>query len=168
MTEAVAVRAVTPDAEAFAPFGTFLEAPLDVGGRMMFAEWLEPVAGRAPRYHLNRVAPSKLPVTVDLVERHPHAAQLFLPVGVSRYLVAVMPSDATGGPDAARARAFIVPGNIGVAYHPGTWHAGISVLEEEGSFAVMMWRGDGDDDDVFAAIEPIRIHASTDEGGADG
>jgi len=153
----VTVRA--PDAEAFAPFGTLLEPPVSVGGRSMFSEWLVPVPGRAPQYHLNRVAPTDLPVTIDRVERHPHAAQLFIPIGVPRYLVTVMPSDALGNPDPVRTQAFVIPGTMGVAYHPGTWHAGISVLDAEGSFAVMMWRG-GDDDDDFASVAPIDVRAA--------
>lgn len=146
------------DASAFAPFGAFLEPPAEFGGRARFDEWLMPASGRTPHYHLNRVAPTRLPVTVDRVERHPHAAQLFLPVGVSRYLVTVMPPDESGAPDAARAQAFVVPGTVGVAYRPGTWHAGISVLDGEGSFAVLMWRG-GEDDDVFASIPPVELRA---------
>ncbi len=145
-----------PDSAAFAPFGVFLEPPSAVGERAMFGTWLEPVPGMVQQCHLNRVAPSTLPVTVDQVERHPHAAQVFVPVGVSRYLVTVMPSDETGGPDPQRALAFVVPGTLGVAYRPGTWHAGIAVLDTEASFAVLMWRG-GAEDDVFAAIPPIEL-----------
>jgi len=155
-----------PDAEAFAPFGAFLEPPVEVGGRAMFAEWLEPVEGRTPQYHLNLVEPGALPVVVDRVEQHPHAAQLFIPVGVSRYLVTVMPSDESGKPDPTRALAFVLPGTMGIAYHPGTWHTGISALDGGGSFAVLMWRG-GDDDDVFASIPPMEIRAAeavTEEG----
>jgi ureidoglycolate lyase len=122
----------------------------------MFSEWLEPVPGLSHQCHLNRVAPSTLPLTVKQVEHHPHAAQLFLPMGVSHYLVTVMPSDAVGSPDSAHALAFVVPGTLGVAYHPGTWHAGIAVLDAEASFAVLMWRGEKDDD-VFAAIPPIEL-----------
>ncbi|MBT8335550.1 MAG: ureidoglycolate lyase [Gemmatimonadetes bacterium] len=151
-----AVTARLPDPTAFAPFGAFLEPPGDVGARALFSSWMEPVPGRSPRYHLNRVAPSALPATLDRVERHPHAAQLFLPIGVSRYLVTVMPSDVAGRPDASRAQAYVVPGTVGVAYHPGTWHAGIAVLDREASFAVLMWRG-GDDDDEFASIPALEI-----------
>ena len=43
-----------------------------------------------------------------------------------------------------------------MVYHPGTWHAGIAVLDAEASFAVLMWRGEKDDD-VFAAIPPIEL-----------
>ena len=57
------------DASAFAPFGVFLEPPAEFGGRARFDEWLMPVTGRTPHYHLNRVSPTTLPVTVDRVER---------------------------------------------------------------------------------------------------
>jgi ureidoglycolate lyase len=158
MTSRPSITARAPDPIAFAPFGAFIEPP-EVGGRAMFSEWLEPVTGRAAHYHLNRVAATTLPVVLDRVERHPHASQLFIPVGVSRYLVTVMPADATGAPDPRGAQAFVVPGTMGVAYHPGTWHAGISVLDGEGSFAVLMWRGAGDDDDDFASIPSMEVRA---------
>jgi ureidoglycolate lyase len=145
-----------PDPAAFAPFGAFLQPPAGVGDRTMFGQWLEPVPGLSQQCHLNRVAPSTLPLTVNLVESHPHASQLFLPMGMSRYLVTVMPSDEAGAPDPEHALAFVVPGTLGVVYHPGTWHAGIAVLDAEASFAVQMWRG-AEEDDVFASITPLEV-----------
>lgn len=159
----VTVRA--PDAAAFAPFGAFLEPPASVGERASFSRWLEPVPGLSQHCHLNRVAPSALPLIVDRVERHPHAAQVFLPMGVSRYLVTVMPSDDSGDPDSTRAITFLLPGTLGVVYHPGTWHAGVAVLDAEASFAVLMWRG-ADDDDVFASIPALEVDAGSLVGGA--
>ena len=152
------VIARLPDPAGFAPFGAFIEPPPEVGRQIAFGRWLAPVPGLSPHYYLNRVAPTTLPVTVTRVERHPHAAQLFLPVGVGRYLVTVMPADEHGAPDPEGALAFVVPGTMGVAYNPGAWHTGISVLDAEGSFAVMMWRG-AEDDDVFAAVPPIEVRA---------
>lgn len=146
-----------PDPAAFAPFGTFLLPPDEVGQRTLFSGCIPPVPGLSQQFHLNRVAPSTLPLTLDRVERHPHAAQLFLPVGVSRYLVTVMPSDAKGAPDPRGALAFLIPGTMGVVYHPGAWHAGIAVLDREASFAVVMSRG-APDDDVFVAIPPLTVH----------
>ena len=150
------VKLQRPNSSVFAPFGAFLEPPTEVGDRSIFSEWLKPVPGLSHQCHLNRVAPSTFPLTVDQVECHPHAAQVFLPLGVSRYLVTVMPSDVAGSPDSAHGLAFVVPGTLGVVYHPGTWHAGIAVLDAEASFAVLMWRGEKDDD-VFAAIPPIEL-----------
>ena len=145
-----------PDPTAFAPFGAFLSPPGEVGERAHFSDWLTPLPGLSQQCHLNRVAPAHFPVSVEEVECHPHAAQVFLPMGVTRYLVTVMPSDPSGAPDAGRAQAFVIPGSLGVAYHPGTWHAGITVLDQEATFAVMMWRG-GPEDDVFRAIDPIEL-----------
>jgi ureidoglycolate lyase len=147
-----------PDPAAFAPFGSFIEPPAAVGERSMFGRWLEPVAGLSQHCHLNRVTPSTLPLSVDRVECHPHASQLFLPIQVSRYLVTVMPSDESGAPDSTHALAFLLPGTLGVVYHPGTWHTGIAVLDAEATFAVLMWRG-GEEDDVFAPIPRLELHA---------
>ncbi|MDH3272159.1 MAG: ureidoglycolate lyase [Gemmatimonadota bacterium] len=152
-----------PDAGSFAPFGAFLQPPPGVGDRSVFSEWLEPVPGLSPSCYLNRVPASTLPFTVERVERHPNAAQLFLPVGVSRYLVTVMPPDEAGAPDPAGALAVVVPGTVGVVYHPGVWHAGIVALDAESSFAVLMWRG-GAEDDVFAPIAPLEVHGGPGHG----
>jgi ureidoglycolate lyase len=160
------VPAGPPDPSAFAPFGTFIDMPASVGERRMYSDWLAPVPGLAPHFYTNRVRPAALPVALDRVERHPHAAQLFLPLVASRYLVTVMPSDAEGRPQPALARAFVLPRELGVAYHPGIWHAGITALDDEASFSVLMWRG-AEDDDVFAAIPRILIDVPA-EGGARG
>ena len=151
-----------PDPRAFAAFGSFLNPPDAPGERAMFGEWMTPVSGLSPQYHLNRVSPTPLPTTVDRVERHPFAAQVFLPIGVSRYLVTVMPSEASGAPDPSRAQSFVLPGTSGVAYRPGVWHAGIAVLDVPASFAVLMWRGAARDD-VFADIRPLEIHEAQSE-----
>jgi ureidoglycolate lyase len=150
------ITATAPDAGAFAPFGAFIDRPARPGERRAHSAWLDPVPGFTLQFYTNRVAPSELPLTLALVERHPHAAQVFLPLRVSRYLVTVMGSDATGAPDTASARAFVVPSTLGIVYRAGTWHAGITALDDEGSLAMLMWRGAADDD-VFVEIPPLVI-----------
>ncbi|MSO52122.1 MAG: hypothetical protein CK533_03890 [Acidobacterium sp.] len=149
---------LAPDVALFAPFGEFIDVPAQVGLRRMYSQWLAPVAGLALQFHTNRVAASTLPLRVDRVERHPHAAQLFLPLVASQYVVTVMAADAAGAPDPASAHAFLLPPTIGVVYRTGVWHAGMTALDTEGSFAVMMWRGAADDD-VFAAIPSVVVDA---------
>lgn len=156
MTARRTLVARPPDPVLFEPFGAFVTPPSNAGHRAPFDAWLEPVPGLSPSYHLNRVAGSRLPVTVQRVERHPHAAQLFLPIRVERYLVTVMPSKDGDTPDPEGARSFVVPGTMGVAYRQGTWHAGITALGGDASFAVMMWRG-AHDDDVFASIPALEV-----------
>jgi ureidoglycolate lyase len=152
------LTAEAPDEAVFAPFGAFIDVPARCGVRRMYSEWLTPIAGQVLQFHTNRVAPSALPLTIERVERHPHAAQVFLPLTVTRYVVTVMASDAAGQPDPASTRAFVVPGTLGVVYRAGVWHAGITVLDVEASFAVVMWRG-AEDDDVFAPIPPLVVLA---------
>lgn len=147
---------MAPDAAAFAPFGALIEPPQAPGDRRMFSDWITPVAGLSLQFHINHVAPASLPLRLDQVERHPHSAQAFVPMDVSRYLVTVMPSRADGRPDPAAALCFLMPGTLGVVYRRDAWHAGITVLDRPGAFAVLMWRGAADDD-VLADVAPRRI-----------
>ncbi len=157
------VTAAPADAAGFAPFGVVVDMPAEAGTRRLYSEWLAPVSGLALQFHTNRVPPSALPLTLDRVERHPHSAQVFLPLSVSRYVVTVLPSLGDGQPDVARAQAFVLPGTLGVVYRAGVWHAGITALDAEASFAVLMWRGAADDD-VFASVPPLAVLPSATAG----
>jgi ureidoglycolate lyase len=148
--------AIAPDASTFAPFGALIEPPSTSGDRRMLSDWITPVPGLSLQFHINSVAVSALPTRLDQVERHPHSAQAFVPMDVSRYLVTVAPKDADGQPDAARVLCFLMPGSMGVIYRRDVWHAGITVLDRPGAFAVLMWRGAADDD-VLAQITPRHI-----------
>ena len=140
------------------PFGALIEAPRISGVRNLYTEWLgSSRAGVTPRLHINLVAPSALPYTVSMLERHPQSAQIFVPLAVERYVIVVAESLSDGSPDLARLRAFEAPGNVGMVYGRGVWHAGATVLGEQGSFAVLMWRDDTPDDDEFL---PLRIPVS--------
>lgn len=144
-----------PSADAFAPFGAMIDKPSQAGERRFYSQWLGG-QGLEPVFHTNSVPEVSLPVTLAKLERHPHAAQCFVPLDVSRYLVTVAPSLADGSADLANLRSFVLPGSVGVIYAMGVWHAGASVLDRAGSFAVLMWRG-AKDDDVFAEIPPVQL-----------
>jgi ureidoglycolate lyase len=154
----LSVRLSAPDAEAFAPFGRFVTGPDMAGTRNFYSECLHARPDTsAPVLHVNNVPQSALPLTVSQVERHPHAAQCFFPLDVSRYAVLVMPSDDAGLPAPERAQAWLLPGTMGVIYHPGVWHLGATVLDRPGHFAVLMWRGGRLQDDDFRAIPPLTL-----------
>lgn len=146
----------SPDAAAFSRYGALIEGPQFLGDRRMYSDWLSPVEGLALQFHINAVGPSALPLTLAQVEHHPHAAQVFVPVDVSRYVVTVMPPDGTGAPDPAQALCMILPGTVGVIYRAGIWHAGVTVLDRAAHFAVLMYRG-APDDDFFAPIPPLTL-----------
>ena len=155
MTQA-AIRLSAADEAAFARYGRILGPPDAAGARRFYSDALHTRPDdSAPILHVNAVAPSRLPLTVTGVERHPHAAQCFVPLDVGRYVVLAMPDGADGGPDPARALAFVLPGTRGVIFHPGAWHLGATVLDRPGHFAVLMWRGGRRADDEFRAVPPL-------------
>lgn len=151
-----------PDEERFAPFGSFVRAPSATGARQHYTDWLNADPDRRPHLHVNHVSASALPMTVGQVEKHPFAAQVFLPLDVGTYMVLVMPSDRQGQPDPDRALGFLVPSNTGVIYRAGVWHASATVFDRTGHFAVLMWRN-GNGDDVFCDIPPMSIRAPADD-----
>jgi ureidoglycolate lyase len=153
----IALRAA-PTAAEFAPFGELIERPDALGTRRFFSRWLGG-AGLQPVFHTNAVAAGALPHAVGMLEKHPHAAQCFVPLDVSRYLVTVAGSDAAGQPLLESLRSFVLPGTQGVIFAPGIWHAPAAVLDRPGNFAVLMWRGQPDDD-VFLTIPARRIVAA--------
>ncbi|PJE27972.1 ureidoglycolate lyase [Pseudooceanicola antarcticus] len=147
-----------PDDAAFAPFGEFVKPPAVSERRAFYSAHFDPrPETAAPVVHVNRVAPSVLPLVCAGVERHPHAAQCFVPMDVSRYVVMVMPSDENGDPVPAAAQGFLVPGNRGVIFRPMVWHMGACVLDRDGNFVVMMWRGGPGADDEFRSIPPVTL-----------
>lgn len=148
MTRAVALAPI-PDAAEFAPFGSLIVPPDEHGSRRFYSDWLGGGDGLAPVFHVNSVPETILPADITTLERHPHAAQCFVPLDVSRYLVVVAPDASGGGPDLAGLRAFVVPGTRGVIYRQGVWHAGARVLDGPGAFAVLMWRGSANDDEFM-------------------
>lgn len=148
----------SPNAKAFAAYGHLVTAPDAPGKRQFYSERLHTRAkASAPVLHVNHVLPQSLPIEVSGIERHPHAAQCFFPIDVSRYAVMVMPSDNAGDPRPDQALAFLMPGTMGVIFNPGVWHLGATVLDRTGHFTVLMWRGGPQSDDEFRTITPITL-----------
>ena len=93
----------------FAAFGSLIDRPGQAGQRQFYSDWLGG-QGLAPVFHVNNVPQASLPFTLTKLERHPHAAQCFVPLDVSRYLVSVAPSLPDGAPDLSGIKTFLMPG----------------------------------------------------------
>lgn len=141
---------------AFAPFGAVLEAPAagtnDLAGLLVNRR-----AEAGPHVVLLGMEPTALPLTIVEMERHRYSAQLFLPLDVARYLVIVAPAAASGRPDEAKLRAFVVPGQVGILYHPATWHHPMRCLDRLGRFASLTFRAGTEDDETFVAVAPREL-----------
>jgi ureidoglycolate lyase len=141
-------------AEAFAPFGDALEAP-PAPGRNFFGDGLanrRPSA--APSLAVACVPPlSVLPLVAIRMERHEFSSQSFLALDVARWLVIVAPKAANGGPDTARARAFLAGPGQGVTYRADTWHHPLTVLDRPARFAVLIWLERSNTDEEFVTLD---------------
>ena len=135
--------------EAFAPFGDIIEA--GEKPTMMINQ------GKCGRHHDlakldftedGRAAISvfechsySLPLTLEMVERHPLGSQAFLPLNEKPFLVIVAEDD-NGKP--INLKAFETKSGQGVNYHRGTWHGVLTPLAGGTQyFAVVDRVGDG-------------------------
>jgi len=145
MSRKITIQAIT--AAAFSPFGDLLDctgAPdkiINQGqcGRFHDRARLDFSDGHAG-ISLFDAVPRELPMTLDMVERHPDGSQAFVPMSHQPFLVVVAP-DAGGQPGDPLAFRTL-PGQA-VNYHRGTWHGVLTPLHAPGLFAVVDRIGDG-------------------------
>lgn len=132
---------------AFAPYGDVLEAMgtpdklINAGlcGRFHDRASLDFSDGRAGISVFQSEARA-LPLTLDLVERHPEGSQAFIPMSADPFLV-VVATDARGTP--SEPRAFLTAPGQGINFHRGTWHGVLTPLSAPGLFAVIDRIGEG-------------------------
>jgi len=153
-------------AAAFAPFGSVVE---EIGpGRAVnegrglrhdgVAGLVHDTGAVAPVLAVYAISASVWPVETGEFERHVRSAQLFVPMAGDGLLAVVAPDGADGGPDVARARAFVVPAGTGIVYAPGTWHMPLVALEVPARCAMLMWEtGTEQDCEVWRLPAPLRV-----------
>ncbi|MBR0674056.1 ureidoglycolate lyase [Neoroseomonas soli] len=145
-------------AEAFAPFGEVLAAP-DAPGRVHIEGALANRRPHAkPTLYFTCKAPSALPLTSTTMERHLHSSQSFVPMDAGQWLVIVAPHAERGGPDMARARAFLARPDQGVTYGADVWHHPLTVIDRPARFATFMWKDGTPADDEFFEVAPFEVH----------
>jgi len=135
------------DAEIFAPYGDVFEASgnpdrmINQGlcGRFHDRARLDFADGRAGISIFDAV-PRDLPLTLDMMERHPDGSQAFVPMSLQPFLVIVAP-DAGGSP--GMPLAFHTRPGQAVNYLRNTWHGVLTPLHAPGLFAVIDRIGEG-------------------------
>lgn len=144
-------------AEAFAPYGTLLPGP-GAGARINFAaEITNHRANTRMNLATLRAPMLQEPAMFDVLERHPHSAQAFIPLDVARYLVLVLDGD--GEPDTTTARAFVVPGTWGIVYRANVWHAPMKTLDRPGVFTMLIHEDGTAADTEFRSVAGVRVKA---------
>jgi ureidoglycolate lyase len=124
----LSLSSLTP--ESFAPFGEVLTPAT---GERLNSTFYGPAVEvyRAGSFSSDEPCEMLLNVTylrpleVTYFERHDRLTQVFAPLGGHSVILVVAPPEAllkNGVPDPSTARAFLVPGNVAVQLHRGTWH----------------------------------------------
>ena len=75
------------------------------------------------------------PLRITKLERHRQASQVFIPLGMHRFVVVVAPGRET--PDWEQVTAFLTSPGQGISLHRGTWHHGLVALNDADRFAVI-------------------------------
>jgi ureidoglycolate lyase len=146
-------------AEGFAPHGTVVRAPADLGRHSYYDALMNPRPNARATLSASRALPKTLPLTGTVMERHSFSSQTFFPLDVARYVVVVAPEGPGGRPEMARARAFSVPGDTAITYAAGCWHHPMIALDRPACFSVLMWRdGTAADMETVTLDAPFELH----------
>ena len=150
--------------EAFAPFGTVLQATMGDGRlinggtteRFDLVDDLQLGAdgGRA-QLALFRAQARHFPHAVTEMERHSLGSQSFVPMGAARRFVIVV-ARAGDAPSAHALVAFITDGHQGITLAPGTWHHALLALDA-GDFIVVERAGPAVDCDICELPESVSV-----------
>jgi len=119
----VPIEPLTP--EVFATFGTVI-APADDGLPFGAGDIRLDLSQGTPRFYAMRIPGRGF--TVMRIARHRKVTQVLASAGGKPWVMAVAPpnaiDDREGEPDIENIRAFMIPGDVAVMLHKGTWHAG--------------------------------------------
>ncbi len=155
---------LTPEpltAAAFAPYGDVVESS-EQQVAAMNAESFERFDDLCSvEAHAGHVAISiarcrtvtTLPHRFDMIERHPHGSQAFVPLTPCRMLVVVAPAGEPAA--AAHLRAFVSNGRQGINYHRGTWHMPLIAFDAGQEFLIIDRVGDSPNCDLHYLDEPV-------------
>ncbi len=119
----------------FAPFGDLIE-PMEDGVAFGAHDAQLELAQGTPRFYVMKL-PQRRP-GFSHITRHTRVTQCLASVGGKPWWIAVAPplrvDDASAEPALQDIRAFLVPGDVAVKLHRGTWHAGPFFAGESMSF----------------------------------
>jgi len=127
----------------FAPYGDVVDASHDDVNSMNEARFERfddlckvDMAGGDVAISVTRCrAATRLPLRIDMVERHPLGSQAFIPLTPCRMVVVVAPPGEAV--DAHDLRAFVTNGRQGINYHRGTWHMPLIAFDAGQQFLIV-------------------------------
>ena len=85
--------------------------------------------------HIYVAKQREFPLKINMLEKHPHFSQAFIPRSNKPFLVLVCLGDES--PDLNTLQAFITNGDQGVHYKRGIWHFPLISIEDDEQFIVL-------------------------------
>lgn len=153
-------------AQAFAAYGDVIEAKethafyINDGQAQRFHDLAEidvNTAGGHTLVSLVRSAPTRFPLIVSKLERHPLGSQAFMPLGHYPFVIVVALTTKHDLP--ATPRAFLSNGQQGINYRAGVWHHALIVLHQPTDFLIIDRGGSGENCDVVQLADNFLIQA---------
>jgi ureidoglycolate lyase len=166
MNESV-IKPVPITSERFAPYGDVIHASQATKTTMNDARFerfndlgaidVGAAGGRAAVSIARCKTPATFPYRVDMVERHPHGSQAFIPLTPFSFVVVVAPAgEAVNAEDL---RAFVTNGTQGVNYHKGVWHMPMIAMEAGQEFLIVDRAPREDNCEEFVLGNPLMLEA---------
>ena len=152
-------------AEAFAPFGEVISThtaqhhfSINAGNTERYHNLARLVAGEDGTLiaSIFRGQPRALPFVIEMMERHPHGSQAFVPMQEEPYLVVVAPPGPP--PEANDLVAFLAKPGEGVNYAPGMWHHPLLALNRACEFLVIDRSGPGNNCEEVRIEPPATVY----------
>lgn len=166
MSESV-LRPAPITTERFAPYGDVIHASTAAKAAMNDARFdrfhdlakidVESAGGRTAISIARCRAPAVFPHRFDMVERHPHGSQAFIPLAPFSFIVVVAP--AGEAVNATDLRAFVTNGTQGVNYHKGVWHMPMIAMEAGQEFLIVDRLPARDNCEEFILGDPLILEA---------
>ncbi len=154
-------------AERFAPYGDLIQASTATKAAMNDARFerfhdlakidVESGGGRTAISIARCKTAATFPHRFDMVERHPHGSQAFIPLAPFSFVVVVAP--AGEAVEAADLYAFVTNGRQGINYHKGVWHMPLIALEAGQEFLIVDRLPARDNFEEFIFGEPLTLEA---------
>ena len=149
--------------ERFAPYGDVIETSADRLVAINAARFerfdnqcaVEAVDGQVEISIVRCRLATSLPYRFDMVERHPHGSQAFVPLTPYQFMVVVAPAEEDVVADDLR--AFVTNGRQGINYHRGTWHMPLVAFDAGQEFLVIDRSGESLNCDEHCLEEPVTL-----------
>lgn len=157
------IQAQPLEARAFAAFGNVIDTAgraaeaINDGTTQRFSDLAAldlRAPGRDPVVGIYVAQARAFPLRIAKLERHRQAAQVFLALGLHRFIVVV--AEGAEVPQWDAVRAFITAPGQGVSLHRGCWHHSLVALADGDRFAVIEggdYRNDTQEVAASAALE---------------